>query len=105
MWQAMLRFSPRLSTFSCVLALMLTTDGCRSSMRQRLPRICSLTGDNFGLCNVHAQSANLISPLSQDHMGAGAGFGKAPTRGSGLRPWIVAKRTRQDPSRKRLLHT
>ena len=51
MWQAMLRFSPKLSTFSWVLALMLTTDGCASSIEQRLSRIASFTGDSFGLCS------------------------------------------------------
>ncbi len=49
-WQAMLRFSPKLSTFSWVLALMLTTDGCADSIEHRLSRIASFTGDSFGLC-------------------------------------------------------
>ncbi len=50
-WQAMLRFSPRLSTFSCVFAFKLMAEGCASSSAHRLSRILSLTGDSFGLCS------------------------------------------------------
>ena len=60
MWQAMLRFSPRLSTFSCVLALMLIADGCAPSSAHRLSLIASFTGDSFGRCTAKPHCARYI---------------------------------------------
>lgn len=53
---AMLRFSPRLSTFSWVLAFRFTTVGsaCRSS--HRLARMASLWGLSLGLCRIKVAS-------------------------------------------------
>ncbi len=55
-WHAMLRFSPRLSTFSCVLALMLTTDGCAHSSSHTFARMASLCGESLGRSAMMVQS-------------------------------------------------
>jgi hypothetical protein len=53
---AMLLFSPRLSTFSCILALRLTTDGSAPSSSHKLDRITSLKGLIFGSCKISVAS-------------------------------------------------
>lgn len=78
-WQAMLRFSPRLSTFSCVLAFRLMAEGCASSSAQRLSRILSFTGDSFGRCSV--QDSRFRCKYAR-HVGTEGNVHTAPCNGA-----------------------
>ena len=55
-WHAMLLFSPKESTFSCVFALTFTTDSCTSNNFAKFFLIFSLCGEIFGLCAINVQS-------------------------------------------------
>ena len=55
-WHAMLLFSPKESTFSCVFALTFTTASCTPKTFATLARILSLCGEIFGRCAMSVQS-------------------------------------------------